>query len=150
MQDFVKNYVWLIPFLPLLGVVLNGFPTAMGAKLSKTYVNIVACSVMLFSFLMAVAVFFVLKDMPAEQREFTRTLWPWIYVGSVSVDVAFLIDPLSSIMMLIVSGVGFLIHVYSTGYMREEPDHARFFTYLNLFCFMMFILVMGDGLFVLF
>lgn len=150
LELLVKSNVWLIPFLPLMGVVLNGLPTAMRVKLSKSYVNVVACGVMLMAFLMAVAVFATLKGMPEDQRHFTFTLWPWIHVGSLRVDIAFLIDPLSSIMMMIITGIGFLIHVYSIGYMHEEPSYARFFTYLNLFCFMMLLLVMGDNLFVLF
>lgn len=150
MQNFIKDYVWLIPFLPLLGFVLNGLPTAMRLKLPKVYVNAVACGAMLLAFVMAVCVFLTLKGMPVEGRVFTQTLWPWLVVGSLNVNVAFLIDPLSSLMMLIITGIGALIHIYSVGYMHEEKSYARFFTYLNLFCFMMLILVMGDNLLLLF
>lgn len=150
MEQFIKNYVWLIPALPILGVILNGIPTACRVKLSKTYVHFVACGVMFLAFLMAVGVFLTLKDLPAEARIFTKTLWPWLHIGNLHADVAFLIDPLSSVMMLIITGIGFLIHVYSIGYMHEEPSFARFFTYLNLFVFMMLILVMGNNLMLLF
>lgn len=150
MELFVKNFIWLVPALPLLGFVLNGIPTALQIKLSRRYVYFTACGVMLLSFLMGAITFFVLKSFPESAREFTTVLWPWMHVGFLKVDMAFLIDPLSVVMILVVTGVGFLIHVYSTGYMREDPDYARFFSYLNLFCFMMLILVMGDNLFLLF
>ncbi|MBF0105290.1 MAG: NADH-quinone oxidoreductase subunit L [Deltaproteobacteria bacterium] len=146
----MKNYCWLIPVLPLVGFVFNGLPTAVGIKLSRAYVYTVACGVMLLSFLMGVGVFFTLKALPETAREFTNLVWPWIHLEAIQLDIAFLIDPLSSVMILVVTGVGFLIHIYSTGYMREDKDYARFFTYLNLFCFMMLILVMGDNLMLLF
>lgn len=146
----MRDLVWLIPFLPLLGFVLNGLPTAVGVKLPKAYVHFVACGVMLASFVLSACVFFTLKSLPAESREFTSVLWPWMHIGSLKVNIAFLLDPLSTVMILIITGIGFLIHVYSIGYMHEEPSFARFFTYLNLFCFMMLILVLGDNLFLLF
>ncbi|MDX1386653.1 MAG: NADH-quinone oxidoreductase subunit L, partial [bacterium] len=74
----------------------------------------------------------------------------WLSVGNLKADVAFLVDPLSAVMMLVVTGVGFLIHVYSMGYMHEDKSFARFFTYLNLFCFAMLLLVMGENIFILF
>ena len=150
MENFIQNYVWLIPCLPLLGFILNGVPTALGIKLSRSYVYAIACSMMFLAFLMAVGVFCTLKAMPVDERSFTNLLWPWMHIGALKVNIAFLLDPLSSIMIMIITGVGFLIHVYSTGYMCEEKDYARFFTYLNLFCFMMLLLVMGDNLFLLF
>ncbi len=150
MQHFIENFVWLIPALPLLGFVLNGMPTALRVKLPRSYVYTVASGVMLLAFCLAVGVFCTLKGMPPETRSFTNTLWPWMHIGALKVNAAFLIDPLSSTMMLIITGIGFLIHIYSTGYMAEDKGYARFFSYLNLFCFMMLVLVMGDNLFMLF
>lgn len=146
----MRDLVWLIPFLPLLGFVFNGLPTAIGIKLRRGTVHFVACGVMFAAFVLSACVFFTLKSLPPESREFTSVLWPWMHVGSLQVNIAFLLDPLSTVMILIVTGVGFLIHVYSMGYMREDESFARFFTYLNLFCFMMLLLVMGDNLFLLF
>ncbi|MCP5468753.1 MAG: NADH-quinone oxidoreductase subunit L, partial [Deltaproteobacteria bacterium] len=80
----------------------------------------------------------------------TVVLYPWLELANLKANIAFLIDPLSSLMMLIITGIGFLIHVYSTGYMHEDQSFARFFTYLNLFCFAMLLLVMGDNVFMLF
>lgn len=150
MQQFIQNYVWLIPALPLLGFILNGIPTALGAKLSRSYVYTIASGVMFLAFLLAIGVFCTLYAMPEESRGFTKLLWPWMHVGSLKVDIAFLLDPLSSVMCLIITGIGFLIHIYSTGYMAHDKGYARFFSYLNLFCFMMLLLVMGDNLFLLF
>lgn len=150
MADFIQNYIWLIVAFPLLGFLLNGVPTALRIKLPRSYVYGVACSAMFLAFLMAVGVLCTLSSMPAESRSFVTELWPWIHIGSMKVNIAFLLDPLSSVMILIITGVGFLIHIYSTGYMAEDKDYARFFSYLNLFCFMMLLLVLGDNLFLLF
>jgi NADH-quinone oxidoreductase subunit L len=150
MEQFIREYVWLIPFLPLLGFLLNGLPTALSFKLPKAYVHVVACGAMLLAFFMAVGLFCTLSSLPEASRSITHELWPWIHLGFMKVNIAFLLDPLSSVMIMIITGIGFLIHVYSIGYMQEEPSFARFFTYLNLFCFMMLILVMGDNLFLLF
>jgi NADH-quinone oxidoreductase subunit L len=147
MNFFLQN-IWLVPLLPLLGFVANGLPTALRKPLPKSYVHSVACGVMGLAFFMAIGAFFAVKDVAG--HSFTRVLWPWITAGPFNVDIAFLIDPLSCVMMLIITGIGFLIHVYSIGYMHEDPSYARFFTYLNLFCFMMLLLVMGDNIFLLF
>ncbi|MBU0506699.1 NADH-quinone oxidoreductase subunit L [bacterium] len=146
----MKQFSWLIPVLPLIGFLLNGIPTALGIPLSRRYVSFIACGAMLLSFIMSVCVFSVLSNMPAVERSFTQVLWPWIHVGLLRVDLAFLFDALSIVMALVVTGVGFLIHVYSIGYMRDDPSFGRFFTYLNLFCFMMLVLVLGNNLLLLF
>jgi len=150
MEQFIREYIWLVPALPLLGFLLNGVPTALGVKLSRTYVYFIGCGVMLASFVIGACALFYMQSLPVESREFTSLLWSWIHIGSLKINIAFLIDPLSIVMILVVTGVGFLIHVYSSGYMRDDDDYARFFTYLNLFCFMMLLLVMGDNLFLLF
>lgn len=150
MAQFIQEYIWLIPLLPLVGFVLNGLPTAVGVKLPRSYVYGVGCGVMVIAFILAVMAFFTVQGMPAENRGFTTVLWDWIHVGGLKVNIAYLIDPLSCVMLLIITGIGSMIHLYSTGYMAEDPDYARFFTYLNLFIFMMLQLVMGDNLFLLF
>lgn len=148
-HSFLQN-IWLIPALPLLGFLLNGLPLMMGKKLPNRYAHSVACGVMFLAFAVAVGGFLGLQSLPSEQRSFTLNLWDWMHVGSLKVNVAFLLDPLSSIMTLIITGIGSLIHIYSIGYMHGDKSYNRFFTYLNLFCFMMLLLVMGDNLLMLF
>lgn len=149
--SWIKDYVWLIPALPLLGFILNGVPLGLcRIKMPKAYVHGVAVLVMLLSFLVVLATFGHLTSLEEAERSFELILWPWMHVGALKVDIAFLIDPLTCVMMLIITGIGTLIHMYSIGYMHEDPDQARFFSYLNLFCFMMLLLVMGNNLFLLF
>ncbi len=146
MSQFITTHLWLIPVLPLLGVVWIGLPTALGLRLSRAYVYVVGCGSVFLSFCLGVGTLWVLQ----QSGMHVNTLWPWLTIGALNVNVAFLADPLSSVMVLVVTGVGFLIHVYSTGYMREDKDYARFFTYLNLFCFMMLVLVLADNLLLMF
>lgn len=149
--SWVKEYIWLIPFFPLLGFVLNGVPLGFfRKKLPNAYVHGVATGVMVLSFLTALATFGYLVSLDPAARSFESVLWPWIHVGGFKIDIAFLIDPLTCVMMLIITGIGTLIHIYSIGYMHEDPDQGRFFSYLNLFCFMMLLLVMGNNIFLLF
>src|SRR5213075_2740241 len=85
-------------------------------------------------------------------RQITQTLYTWITAGTFSLDLALRLDALSAVMILVVTGIGSLIHIYSTSYMHEEtgPDYARFFSYLNLFCFFMLTLVLGANVLVMF
>ena len=87
-----------------------------------------------------------LVGLPADERIINLKLFTWIPVGDFQVDAALLLDPLSAVMILVVTGVGFLIHVYSVGYMADDESYARYFTYLNLFMFSMLILVLGQQL----
>jgi len=140
------NYLWLIPAFPLLGVVFNA---ALGARLGRGAVRLVGPGVVGLSFAAAVYAFFQLLG--AEHgAALINNVYPWITVGALHLDVAFTIDPLSAVMVLVVTGVGFLIHVYSTGYMAEDAGYARYFAYLNLFTFAMLVLVMADNLVLLF
>src|SRR5579871_2516152 len=137
------NLVWLIPALPLLGFLFHAF---LGKQFGKQAVKLVACGVIFASFLVSVFVLLSLLQAPAEERRAVASLLPgganvpWISIGDFKVYYNALIDPLSMLMCLIVTGVGGLIHVYATAYMDEDRDFARFFTYFNLFIFFMLML----------
>jgi NADH-quinone oxidoreductase subunit L len=139
-------YLRLIPLLPLLGVLFNA---SIGPRAGKRAISIVAPGVVGLAFVVSLFAFLDLLRLPSGASLIDR-VFPWIYSGSLKLDVAFTIDPLSAVMALVVTGVGFLIHVYSTGYMGHDADYARYFTYLNLFTFAMLLLVLGDNLVVLF
>jgi NADH-quinone oxidoreductase subunit L len=141
--------VWLVLLFPVIGVLLNGF---LGPRLGKGFVKWVGPLVVLAAFVVSVWTFLQLDGRPADQRVLSPDpfLWQWITSGSFQVPVALRIDPLSVTMMLVITGVGFLIHVYSTGYMAEDRLFARFFTYLNLFTFAMLLLVMANNYLLMF
>jgi NADH-quinone oxidoreductase subunit L len=139
------NYLWLIPALPLLGFLVNGL---LGRSLGKGFVSLVGPGVVGLAFLLSVASFLEMLGAPGESL--TQTLFPWIQAGDFSVRFGLTVDRLSGLYILIVTGVGFLIHVYSVGYMHEEDGYARFFSYLNLFIFFMLLLVLGSSFLVLF
>jgi NADH-quinone oxidoreductase subunit L len=130
-----------IPFLPLLGFLLISLNMN---RLKKEVAALVACGVMFVAFAVAAITFFTLKG-PIEINLFT-----WIKAGSFSSSFGFLIDPLSVTFMLVITGVGFLIHVYSIGYMHDDEGQNRFFSYLNLFVFFMLLLVMGKNYLIMF
>lgn len=134
------NLAPYIALYPLIGFLILGLGRS---RLPRSWVGPLASGAVLLSFLTAVWVFFDLINLPPDARSVKQVLFSWIAVGNFSVDVAILIDPLSMVMTLVVTGVGFLIHVYSIGYMHDDPDYTRFFTYLNLFMFMMLTLVLG-------
>ena len=148
------RWFWLIPLLPLLGAAINGLA---GKKLPRRTVHLVACGAVLLAFVLSLASFWALRGdldglqgeagltVDAESRRVEHTLARWIpgnTEGAFRVDWGFTLDPLSAVMILVVTGVGFLIHVYSIGYMKDDPGYARYFTYLNLFTGMMLILVL--------
>ena len=139
------SYVWLIPFLPLLGAFINVF-----CNRNPRVSGMIACAAVATSFLLVLAVFFQLIGLPAGERSVDVVVYSWITTGTFAVDVAFLIDPLSTVMMLVVTGVGLLIHVYSIGYMGKDTCCVRYFSYLNLFMFAMLILVMGNNFLLMF
>ncbi|HTL83216.1 MAG TPA: NADH-quinone oxidoreductase subunit L [Bacteroidia bacterium] len=128
---------WLIPLLPLIGSTIIGFG---GKKLSKQLVTIIGCGAVLLAFLLSAGIFFQLHGTSNEVK-----VIDWIAAGKLHVDFAFLIDPLSTLFLLIITGIGFLIHVYSVGYMHDDEKYDRFFCYLNLFVFFMLLLVMGNN-----
>src|SRR5207247_586604 len=102
------------------------------------------------AFLLAVGAALQLAGLPAQDREIHVTAWTWFRVGDFRANVSFVLDPLSAVMALVVTGVGFLIHVYSTGYMAHDPSFRRFFLYLNLFMFAMLTLVLADNFLLMF
>jgi NADH-quinone oxidoreductase subunit L len=139
----VLDAVWLIPALPLAGFLLL---LAFGRRLGEPGAGWLATLMCAGSFVATLVVFGGLLGEPAEERHFVQTLFQWIPVGDLRVDVGFLADPLSITMALFVTGVGALIHLYAIGYMHGDPDFPRFFVYMNLFVFSMLILVLGDNL----
>jgi NADH-quinone oxidoreductase subunit L len=147
MHEHTWGYIWLIPFFPMVGAVINGL---FGRRFGRGMVYAVGCGSIFLSFCVSVGGFLALRALDPSQRVLTQTLFEWVAAGSTKVDLAYLLDPLSCVMILVVTGVGFLIHVYSTGYMGHDPDYARFFTYLNLFCFAMLTLVLGSNFLVMF
>jgi NADH-quinone oxidoreductase subunit L len=139
------NLVWLIPLFPLLGFLINGLGRNM---LSKTVIGFVGCLTVLASFAVSVGIFLELNS--SETKSFIIPIFDWISAGTVKIPFSFLIDPLSTLMLLIVTGIGFLIHVYSTGYMHDDAGFGKFFSYLNLFIFFMLLLVLGSNYVVMF
>ena len=136
--------LWLIPILPLAGAAINGF---LGKKSSRTAVSTIALFFSGAAFLWALSVAWRCLSIPLPYQEY---LAHWIRSGSFSVDFAFYLDQLSLVMLLVVTGVGFLIHIYSVGYMWEDPSYYRFFAYLNLFMFFMLTLILANNYLVMF
>jgi NADH-quinone oxidoreductase subunit L len=143
----VLSYLYLIPLLPLVGLALN---MLFGARWGRAGVGVVACGAVLGSFVVALGSMLQLAAMPAASRSVTQTLWTWMSAGTFQAQVSFLLDPLSAVMCLVVTFVGFLIHVYSTGYMHDDSGFRRFFIYLNLFTFSMLTLVLADNFLLMF
>ncbi|MGQ0648845.1 MAG: NADH-quinone oxidoreductase subunit L [Gemmatimonadaceae bacterium] len=181
----VAELIWLVPVLPLIGFLINGYlslrtaakvgpndPTAHHAHHGSDHdghahnehleehehatthqharlVSIVGPAVLWASFGLAVSIFAALAGADAE-TPFVKTMFSWMAAGSLSVDASFQVDQLSMVMTLVVTGVGALIHMFSVGYMREDPGDPRYFAYLNLFMFFMLLLVLGANYPVLF
>ncbi|MBT8346770.1 MAG: NADH-quinone oxidoreductase subunit L [Desulfofustis sp.] len=147
------TYLGFIPLLPLAGALVVGLmylATCQGKQISQKIYGILGCVGPVLSFLMAVKVFFALLSLPAEERFLTHQFFTWFAVGDLNVSMGFLADPLSSLMLLFVTFVGSLIHIYSIGYMASDKRFGKFFSYLNLFLGSMLILVLGDGPVVMF
>src|SRR5215510_3534517 len=139
----------LIPLFPLLGFAINA---SMGRRLPKGVSGGLASLVMLASFAVSLMVIWQLANLAPPQRVIEQTLYTWIASGDFVLDLTLRVDPLAAVMILVVTGIGSLIHIYSTGYMQEEssPEYARYFSYLNLFAFFMLVLVLGANFLVLF
>jgi NADH-quinone oxidoreductase subunit L len=137
--------VWLVPLLPLIGFLIIGL---FGKKLSKGLVGTIGSGVVLGAFIISLGIFFQLAE--GAEKSITIDLFSWITAGKLSIPFSFLVDPLSSLFLLIITGIGFLIHLYSTGYMHDDEGFSRFFAYLNLFIFFMLLLVLGSNYLIMF
>ena len=138
--------IWLIPVLPLAGAAVNLF---LGARLGRTAGRL-AVGTMAASFLLAAAVVRDLLAMPADSRLYVRHLFDWIRSGTFTVGADLRLDALSATMILVVTGIGLLIHIYALGYMHGDPRYGRFFAYMNLFVFFMLMLVLAENFLVLY
>jgi NADH-quinone oxidoreductase subunit L len=139
--------LWLIPLLPLIGAIINGLFGKRFIK-SEKMIGGIATGFMLISFLLSSKAFFQL--LADEEKVHEQIIASWISVGHMQINWEFLLDPLSALMIMVVTGVGTLIHLYSIGYMHGEEGFYRFFSYLNLFCFAMLMLVLGGNALVMF
>ncbi len=142
------NALWLVPALPLLGFVLNG-ALALARPTAKRAVSVIGVGVLVLAFGVGAATVAQFARLHAAEPLVFR-YWPWMPVADLRVDFALQLDQLAAVMLLVVTGVGALIHVFSVGYMREDPGYARYFAYLNLFVFFMLILVLGASFPVMF
>jgi NADH-quinone oxidoreductase subunit L len=136
--------ITLIPFFPLLGFLILGLGFD---RIPKKLTSIIGSGTVFLSFASSIIIFFHLLSKPVltTSNQIVIDLFNWISFHGFTVSFSFLIDPLSVVMLLIVTGVGFLIHIYSIGYMKDDPGYNRFFAYMNLFIFFMLLLVMGSG-----
>src|SRR5471030_2131037 len=153
------RYIWLIPILPGIGAAINGL---VGVRyFSRKTAGVLACATMTMALGVALVAFWQLLQLPADARAFDIAVAQWIPaiplqtvkgIGAFQIPWGFRLDPLSGMMILVVTGIGTLIHIYSTAYIAEEPRGgvARFFCYLNLFCFFMLMLVLGNNFLVMF
>ncbi len=140
--------IYFTTLLPLLGFLFNGL---FGSKIkNEKIIGIIGSSTIGISFLIVVGAFFQTLSMPVDQRQTIVNLFTWIKVGNFDVNVSYQVDQLSLLMGLVVTGVGFIIHVYSIGYMHGDKGFGRFFAYLNLFIFAMMNLVLGSNFLLLF
>ncbi len=143
----VLSYLWIIPLLPLVGAAANGI---FGGRWPKSVISAVALASTTLAFLAAleaVREFFLLSP---NQIPWIRTYFTWISAGRFQADFALQVDQLTVIMLLVVTGVGWLIHIYSTGYMHDDPGYRRFFSYLNLFMFFMLVLILAANYLLMF
>src|SRR5260221_10840090 len=139
----------LIPLFPFLGFLLNA---SFGKRVSKAMAGAVACGAMAGSFVVSLVTVWQLVRLPHESRAIASQVFTWISSGDFTAAFTLRLDPLSSVMILVITGIGWLIHVYSTAYMHEESDaeYARYFSYLNLFAAFMLVLVLGANFLVMF
>lgn len=139
--------LYLIVLFPLAGFLLNGL---LLGRLNKRIISLIGCGSVGLSFLWSLKSFINLLTLPQTERQVEEVLFSWIPSGELSVNIGFLFDPLSAVMALVVTGVGFLIHVYSVGYMHDDKGYGRYFTYLNLFVFSMLTLVLANNYLLMF
>jgi NADH-quinone oxidoreductase subunit L len=145
------GYLWLIPLFPAIGALVNSLlGTRIQRNLGKRWNHAIAIGMMTLSFLTALRALAQMVALPGNERFLQNTLWNMLSAGQLRFDLAFALDPLSMMMVLIITFIGTLIHVFSVGYMADEPSYWRFFAYMNLFVFAMLLLVMGDNFAVMF
>ena len=144
----MTSLVWLTVALPLVGFLVNG-ALSIRRPASKDAVSYIGVGVLVAAFLVSVGVFIDLLRSPPHSPHII-SLWRWLPVGPLQLDLAFHVDQLSAVMLLVITGVGSLIHLFSVGYMRSDPGYARYFAYLNLFVVFMLVLVLGSSFPVMF
>jgi NADH-quinone oxidoreductase subunit L len=144
----VTSLVWLTVALPLAGFLANG-ALAIRRPAAKDVVSYIGVGVLAAAFLVSIGVFIDLLKSPPHTPHII-SLWRWLPVGPLELDFAFQVDQLSAVMLLVVTGVGSLIHLFSVGYMKSDPGYARYFAYLNLFVVFMLVLVLGSSFPVMF
>jgi len=143
----ILDNLWIIPLLPLLGSAINGL---LGSKWPNKVVNAVAVGSTGLAFACALEAVREFSQLPAEQIPFVKQFFTWISAGTFRAGFDLQVDQLTVVMLLVVTGVGWLIHIYSTGYMAHEEGYYRFFSYLNLFMFFMLILILAANYVLLF
>ncbi len=141
------DLIGFVLLFPLAGTIINGL---LGKRLNKSIVGFIGCAAIGLSFIVAVFVLLDLLKLSPEHRIFEKVYFTWIGSGAFEAIAGLQIDPLSVVMILVVTGVGFLIHVYSVGYMHDDESFYRYFTYLNLFTFSMLLLVLANNFLLMF
>jgi len=141
------DLVWIVIALPLFGAVLL---LLFGKRIGEPVAGWIACSMMLLAFAWSIVMFVAMRQLPEDASVQINNLWTWLPAGQLHVDMGFYADPLSITWILLVTGVGSLIHIYSLGYMHGDPRYSRFFSYLNLFAASMLVLVLGSNFLVTF
>ncbi len=142
----MEQLAWLIPVLPLAGFLLSLF---LGKGTPKNILGSIASLMILVPFILTVSIFIPFAN-SVDQEPIRMVFFEWMHIGSLSINYSIQLDQLSLMMMLVITGVGFLIHVYSVGYMHDDENFHKFFAYLNLFVFFMLVLVMGSNYILLF
>ena len=143
----VLSYLWIIPLLPLMGAATNGI---FGGRWPKSTITAVALSSTTLAFLAALEAVREFLSLSPNEIPWVKTYFAWISAGGFQADFALQVDQLTVIMLLVVTGVGWLIHIYSTGYMHDDPGYRRFFSYLNLFMFFMLVLILAANYLLMF
>jgi len=141
------DYVWLVPLFPAIGFIINGL---MGKRIDRRLVGWIGCSAIGLSFFVSLLLLFDLLKLPVLSRHHEVEVFEWVVSGTFRTVVGYQVDPLSILMALVVSGVSFFIHIYSVGYMHDDAGYPRYFTYLNLFVFMMLNLVLANNFLLMF
>ena len=141
----MQDLIWLLPTFPLLGFLAL---VLTSGNLPRQIVAFIGAGSVGLSFI--AAIFIAFEFLASGEDYFVKEVWTWMSVGAFNPGFSFYLDGLSVVMMLVITGVGFLIHSYATGYMADDPSFSRFFSYMNLFVAAMLMLVLGDNLVVLY